>query len=536
MTRYTLIIWLFFIFLSSSFATHATTLKVGVYHNPPSIFIDENDIPQGLFADLLNEIAKREQWTLDYQQGKWSELFEKLKHGEIDLLTSISYSEERARIFDFVESPVAVKWGTVYLPPDSKIAILPDLHEKRVAVLKGGIHGRNFRKVTQDFGVVPQIIETTSHDETLQLLEKGMVDAGVVNSTFGYLKEEHYRVERSAIAFHPTRSTFAAPQGKNIELLQTIDNYLKEWRKDKSSIYYQTYNNWYGGKEYKDFDYVLLAQIMFVMALIVFAGLFWLHHLSCLNRKISQAHNEMELLKQQAEDANQAKSEFLGIAAHDLKNPLSAIKGLAEEIQEAYDEMPREEVITYAEKIHDASQKMFFLITNLLDVNAIESGKMNINIVDADMLPIMTTLIEHYAHQAEAKNIKLQFHHDHECYLAQVDQNTVYQVFDNLISNAIKYSPHGKHVNVLIRHKNNKIRCEIQDQGPGLTAEDRRKLFGKFNRLSAKPTGGEHSTGLGLFIVKKLVEAMQGRVWCETKPGNGATFIVEFISASHCND
>ena len=70
-------------------------------------------------------------------------------------------------------------------------------------------------------------------------------------------------------------------------------------------------------------------------------------------------------------------------------------------------------------------------------------------------------------------------------------------------------------------------RCEVQDEGPGLSTEDRKKLFCKFARLSAKPTGGEHSTGLGLSIVKKMVEAMNGKVWCESEPGKGATFIVE---------
>ncbi len=79
-----------------------------------------------------------------------------------------------------------------------------------------------------------------------------------------------------------------------------------------------------------------------------------------------------------------------------------------------------------------------------------------------------------------------------------------------------------------ISHRADKVRCEIQDQGPGLSEEDRQNLFGKFNRFSAKPTGGEHSTCLGLFIVKKLTEAMNGKVWCESESGCGAVFIVEF--------
>ena len=102
------------------------------------------------------------------------------------------------------------------------------------------------------------------------------------------------------------------------------------------------------------------------------------------------------------------------------------------------------------------------------------------------------------------------------------------QVLENLVSNAVKYSPPGKNIFVRLKRHAEAVRVEVQDEGPGLSAEDQKKLFGKFARLSAKPTGGEHSTGLGLSIVKKMVEAMNGRVWCESELGRGATFIVEF--------
>jgi signal transduction histidine kinase len=133
------------------------------------------------------------------------------------------------------------------------------------------------------------------------------------------------------------------------------------------------------------------------------------------------------------------------------------------------------------------------------------------------------------------------------------DKQVLEEIFENLISNAVKFSPFGKNVYVRVRNShlplaighwsgdslttntpmtndqytNDHIRIEIQDEGQGISADDKEQLFKKFTRLSARPTGGEHSTGLGLSIVKKMVEAMDGRVWCESEPGNGATFIVE---------
>lgn len=237
------------------------------------------------------------------------------------------------------------------------------------------------------------------------------------------------------------------------------------------------------------------------------------------NQDIAEKNHALEQL-------NQEKNEFLGIAAHDLKNPLSAVKGLAEMVEEDCADMEVEEIRESAEKIRVAAAKMFNLITTLLDVNAIESGKMNVTLAATDLLPLVSTVVEDYRLRAEQKQITLHFHAPDAPVMAIADENTVQQILDNLVSNAVKYSPPGKSVLVSLYPKNGQIRCSISDQGPGLNDEDKKKLFGKFNRLSAKPTAGEHSTGLGLFIVKKLAEAMRGDVWCDSEPGRGATFTI----------
>jgi signal transduction histidine kinase len=250
-----------------------------------------------------------------------------------------------------------------------------------------------------------------------------------------------------------------------------------------------------------------------------------------LEQKVQERTHDLNEKNEQLVRLNQDKNEFLGIAAHDLKNPLSAIKGLAEEIEEHHAEMSANEVREYAADIRQASEKMFTLITTLLDVNAIESEKLKLNFMFVDIATVAEWVCKNYFKQAQVKAMQIHFHPPTAPCLAYVDENIMQQIFDNLISNAVKYSPPGKQIDVHVMlegDKKDKIRCKICDQGPGLNASDKQKLFGKFNRLSAKPTGGEHSTGLGLFIVKKLVQAMQGEVWCESEVGQGAVFIVEF--------
>lgn len=241
-----------------------------------------------------------------------------------------------------------------------------------------------------------------------------------------------------------------------------------------------------------------------------------------------QHEAQLKLQNEALMKLNQEKNEFLGIVAHDLKNPLSAILGIAEETMESFHELSQEWILESAELIQRISKQMFDLITNLLDVNAIESGHIQLAVDRIDIVPIMRQLLYDYNERAEAKYITLHFHPVQESYIAFVDKNIVRQVLDNIISNAIKYSPRCKHVFVRIIQTDQVIQCEIEDQGVGLSAQDVEKLFGKFKRLTPKPTAGEHSTGLGLFIVKKLVEAMHGHVWCESELGKGSKFIVQF--------
>lgn len=230
---------------------------------------------------------------------------------------------------------------------------------------------------------------------------------------------------------------------------------------------------------------------------------------------------------------NQEKNEFLGIAAHDLKNPLSAIQGLAELISSDFEQLPTEEVIDIANNIATSSQRMFTLIKELLDVNIIESGGYVVTLERIDIFPIIKSLMYNYEEMANAKQLTIQLQHAKTQYEAFIDENYLRQILDNLMSNAIKYSPFGKPILIQLNQFDNYIQCEVHDQGPGLSQADQSKLFGKFSRLAAQPTAGEHSTGLGLYIVKKLVKEIKGKVWCTSELGKGSTFTVQLNCCEH---
>jgi signal transduction histidine kinase len=249
-----------------------------------------------------------------------------------------------------------------------------------------------------------------------------------------------------------------------------------------------------------------------------------------MNAELQTRTQELSFTNTALTQLNQEKNEFLGIVAHDLKNPLSAILGTAEELEESCEELSKEELLRLTVSIQHASRKMFQLINNLLDVNKIETGKHCLNVQRIDTLTVLQELLPQYTQKAKWKGITIHVTHTDNQYYAMADENAITQVFDNLLSNALKYSAHHKEIQIHIQQTAQYVRYGIQDQGPGLSIADQQKLFGKFARLTPKPTDAEPSTGLGLFIVKKLIGAMNGKVWCESTLGKGTTFWIELAT------
>lgn len=253
-----------------------------------------------------------------------------------------------------------------------------------------------------------------------------------------------------------------------------------------------------------------------------------------------RTHLELRHARERLKEMNEEKNEFMGIAAHDLRNPLSAIKGYAEMVVEDGQALSQgavanlsacgRELEANGQRIGDTAARMAEMVQNLLDANRIERGEMQLDLTRLDLGAAVAAVLETQRPRAVAKQQTLHWQNEAGPVFVLADARVLTQVIENLVSNAAKYSPIGKSIFVRLRRSPDGVRCEVQDEGPGLSAEDQKKLFGKFARLSAKPTGGEHSTGLGLSIVKKMVEVMNGKVWCESELGKGATFFVTFPS------
>nr|WP_319395784.1 transporter substrate-binding domain-containing protein [uncultured Desulfobacter sp.] len=223
-------------------------VKVGVYDNAPIVYMDENGDFAGLSVDVLAYIADKENWTLEYKFGTWSECINRLENSEIDIQVYIAFSEARALRYDYNNEMLISNWGGVYTRKGSDIKTIFDLKGKRVALLKKAIHPPAFRKMISSFDIkIDEIeIEIENHNIGFALVQEKKADAIVANRIFGLANYKQYDLEKTNIIFNPIEIRYASPKGTNANTLKSIDKHLKILKSDSNSIFYQSFNTAFG--------------------------------------------------------------------------------------------------------------------------------------------------------------------------------------------------------------------------------------------------------------------------------------------------
>lgn len=240
---------------------------------------------------------------------------------------------------------------------------------------------------------------------------------------------------------------------------------------------------------------------------------------------LAAAKAELEDKLSQLESLSTEKSMLINIVAHDLRNPLNSILGLCE-LMEMEENQLNAAQKQYLSLVRDSSDRMLKMISNLLNVRKIESNGIEVTLTEVAPLAIFEAVHRDFRQWLKDKNITLDIQGVSPQILVWADKELLFQVLENLVSNAVKYSPKGSMVEIFTALEGDNVRISVRDQGAGISAEDQSKLFQKFQRLSTQPTGGEQSIGLGLSLVKHLTERMGGSVQCESKLGQGSTFSV----------
>ncbi len=239
-------------------------------------------------------------------------------------------------------------------------------------------------------------------------------------------------------------------------------------------------------------------------------------------KSLEDKRKNLEETKVKLEDLNRQKDELFASIVHDIKNPVSTIRSFVN-LLKSYD-LTSKEQSNIMQSILSTSSRIYKLVE---EVSRVISDDKNINKTNLDfdqLNDVVESIFSNYEVIAKSKNIKFEKNLDRNLPLIMFDQIKLEQVIDNLISNAVKYSPKETKVVVQTFQNEDYVVCEVKDTGYGLSQEEIIKAFEKGVVLNNKPKGEDESTGDGLWIVKKIVEQHKGRVWVKSKLGSGSTF------------
>ncbi|WP_372756135.1 ATP-binding protein [Labilibaculum sp.] len=241
--------------------------------------------------------------------------------------------------------------------------------------------------------------------------------------------------------------------------------------------------------------------------------------------ELENSRNKLQEQNETLRILNDQKSKFLGIAAHDLRNPIGAIKSFSDILLESSSEISDDEKMEFLELIKESSQFSLNLINELLDISKIELGKLNLDKKQSNIQEIIAKTIKINKIFAKKKNIEIKFIVSTAISPISLDRNKIEQVLHNLLSNAIKYSNPNTVISLSIIEKESNIHISVKDQGVGIPDKELKKLFSAFGTTSAKTTANESSTGLGLTIAKKIVNKHGGEIMARSKLGEGSEFL-----------
>lgn len=279
-----------FLALPGAAVARVQIVRVGVYQNPPKIFLSKGRI-SGIFGDLIYKLADREGWTIVPVPCKWQQCLSMVRHGKIDLMPDVAFSEQRAKHMRFGKTPALYSWSQLYRNPHTHLLTIHDLAGKRVAVLAGSIQEHYLKAAVKNLRLSHvQFVATDSFDKAFQLTAEGKADAVAANKFFGNLEAVKFNLRSTPIIFQPSQLYFVTPKGRDIAVLASMDTYLSRWETEPDSFYFKTLKKWKAGQRSARVPDVVWWTLGALLALLVIAMLVtWL-----LRRKVLEKTRTLE--------------------------------------------------------------------------------------------------------------------------------------------------------------------------------------------------------------------------------------------------
>jgi signal transduction histidine kinase len=242
---------------------------------------------------------------------------------------------------------------------------------------------------------------------------------------------------------------------------------------------------------------------------------------------LNQQQQKLKESNQRLEELNDEKNKLIGMAAHDLRNPIGNISAFSDLLITGYSDTADPNAVKIYNYIKDISSHTLEILEKLLDISVIESGTVSLSVKEQDYVNFAEKYVGLNQMIADKKHIKINFKTTKKEIILPFDENYMSEVINNLLTNAIKFSYPNSEITIQISENKNKVVTEVLDAGRGIPAGEQEKLFNYFQKTSVKPTAGERSTGLGLAIAKKIIVAHNGKIGVKSEPAKGSNFYFE---------
>jgi len=495
----------------------------------PFCYRDSNGDFAGIDRDFISLLEQRLGLTFQpVHSTSWIEAYASAKAGASDFLVSTSEDESRRKDFVFTRAYNSFPLVLVSRQDSPTLLSAGQLRDRKVALVEGYIG--TLTLLRDEPHIQPVMVRSV--EEAFLAVASGRADVAMTNiananyiikslgltnlkiaGVLPYLFDLRYAVRHDQPVLRDILD-------KGVASLSAQDRQkiVGPWM----SVDYVRIVRW---------DYVIRWVIGGIAVASAFIGVMVWHNRS-LRAELghrSRIQHELEATQRRLEELNEEKTGLMRMAAHDLRNPLNGLMLNIELLSENAATKDREQL----DRMMMLAHQMIHMIRNLLDVQALEDGRRRLHLEPVNVAQEVQDSLAAMETQADRKCISLHTAFANSIPLALADRSALRQVLNNLVSNAVKYSPYDRKITVEVdAGAEKKLVIRVRDQGPGITPDEMPRLFQKYVCLSARPTGGEQSTGLGLAIVKQLVTAMGGTVRCESTPGEGAVFIVELPTAT----
>lgn len=532
------------LFACSPAIAQVRELRVGVYQNSPKVFVDEAGQAQGIFVDLLTQVARSEGWQIRYVSCAWLDCLQLLSAGELDLLPDVALTEPREKLYDFHAIPALLSWSQLYRRPDVNVVNYMDLDSKRIAVLEGSVQQRFLAELLQASGLQATMLPVASLEEAFAMTARGEADVVAANQQFGDRHMLGLGLRDTAILFNPARLYFAARKGSDPTVLQAIDHWLRNNRDGDDAAYKRILLKWGRGEQAALMSPVVwwVGGGLLTLLLLFIGGNFWLRrevarkvasleanerelarHRDHLEEMITQRTAELDKARREAEHLARVKSEFLANMSHEIRTPLNGVLGLA---QVGVRRFKQDEVQKAFAGIIDSGKLLQRVLDDILDFSKIEAGKLRVDASQFAIDDMLSNVMLLIRERAESKGLALLLERQAdlpECCIG--DAFRIQQVLLNLLSNAVKFTDAGS-VTLRAGLADGMLLFSVADTGIGISEDEQRSLFQPFAQADSSITRRFGGTGLGLVISQRLVELMHGRLELSSTLGKGSVFTV----------